>query len=607
MAGIYQQSKVKLRPHQQEAFELTIKWLKKSTEPILITAPTGFGKSHLIAAIADEVHKMTGKFVLCTAPSVELVEQNHGKYIATGNPASIFSASAGVKSLEYPVVFGTPQSILNDINRFGEFFCLGIFDEAHRNIEMNKKIVNNIKERNPYFREIGLTATDFTTNGGYIFHMDEDNNINPVHIAYNPPYRKRIYSISTQSLISQGWLTVPRMGTIGSHIDCYRTLHMKLNNNNKFDQNDIDRAFLGQGRKTSIIIADIIEQSRDREGVLIFAATTQHAQECMDSLPPELSAVIGYKTSMRERRKILELFKNREIKYLVNKDILTTGFDAPHVDVVALLRATESPVLLQQIIGRGLRLCEGKHDCLILDYAENFERHCPDGDIFSPEIKASVHSDSHDYLNAICPLCGSENKFRARKNKEGFDVDENGYFLDLSGGRITNSIGDYPAHFGRRCQGGEFVGGVFVPCDYRWTFKPCDACGEENDIAARICTKCGFEIIDPNEKLRIEFRKLKRDPYQIQCDKVEELNAYEGISFTSKKRVIRVEVRTPYRRFDYWLMPESAHPDRKKELELFMKYTKNNSINPSSITYMKDPKTKFYRVLAYDQEPDSIN
>ena len=65
--------------------------------------------------------------------------------------------------------------------------------------------------------------------------------------------------------------------------------------------------------------------------------------------------------------------------------MLTTGFDASHVDVIAILRATESVGLMQQIIGRGLRIDAGKKDCLVLDYAENIERHCPDGDVFNPE------------------------------------------------------------------------------------------------------------------------------------------------------------------------------------------------------------------------------
>ena len=122
---------------------------------------------------------------------------------------------------------------------------------------------------------------------------------------------------------------------------------------------------------------------------MLFAATVQHAKEVLDSLPPSLSAIHhGRKSPKADRDRIIEQFKAQKIKYLVNVDVLTTGFDADHVDVIALLRATESVSLLQQIIGRGLRIRHGKDDCLVLDYAQkNIDRHCPDGDVFNPTIK----------------------------------------------------------------------------------------------------------------------------------------------------------------------------------------------------------------------------
>jgi len=103
---------------------------------------------------------------------------------------------------------------------------------------------------------------------------------------------------------------------------------------------------------------------------MFFAATVQHAEEVYASLPPEISAILTALTGKTKRKKIIASFKRQEIKYLVNVGVLTRGFDADHVDVIAILRATESVALLQQIIGRGLRIREGKEDCLILDYAE---------------------------------------------------------------------------------------------------------------------------------------------------------------------------------------------------------------------------------------------
>ncbi len=65
-------------------------------------------------------------------------------------------------------------------------------------------------------------------------------------------------------------------------------------------------------------------------------------------------------TDQRERDQLIQRFKQRQLKYLVNVSVLTTGFDAPHVDFIAILRPTQSVSLYQQIVGRGLRLDEGK-------------------------------------------------------------------------------------------------------------------------------------------------------------------------------------------------------------------------------------------------------
>ena len=57
--------------------------------------------------------------------------------------------------------------------------------------------------------------------------------------------------------------------------------------------------------------------------------------------------------------------------------VLTTGFNAPGVDLIAMLRPTKSTGLYVQMAGRGTRLAPGKADCLVLDFAGNVARHGP--------------------------------------------------------------------------------------------------------------------------------------------------------------------------------------------------------------------------------------
>ena len=86
-------------------------------------------------------------------------------------------------------------------------------------------------------------------------------------------------------------------------------------------------------------------------------------------------------TSAREREETIARFRSGELRHLANVNVLTTGFDAPNVDCVALLRPTASPGLYYQMVGRGFRLAPGKADCLVLDFGGNVMRHGPVDDL----------------------------------------------------------------------------------------------------------------------------------------------------------------------------------------------------------------------------------
>ncbi len=588
-----------LRPYQQEAHDAVVGWIKKNRSPCLIEAATGAGKSHIIAALAETIHTISGgKHVLSLQPSAELVEQNAEKYRATGAKCSIFSASAGEKSLKHPVVFGTPLTVKNRISRFGGQFAMVILDECQGLTPTVLSIIDHMRTANPNLRVVGLSATPYRMGTGYLFAMWPDGKPVREDQAKEPYFGACVYRIRARKLIDDGFLTMPIVGEPVA--DGYKTLGMQLNSRGQFDAEDIDKAFHGQGRKTSAIIADIVEQARGREGVMIFAATVRHARECMESLPPQISALVTGETPKIERKRILRDFKARKIKYLVNVSVLTTGFDAPHVDVIAMLRATESVGLLQQIIGRGLRLSEGKDNCLVLDYAQNIDRHCPDGDIFSPEIKVKGGEKGEGMMRCVCPLCNVENEFSPRPNEDGYEVDDQGYFVDLDGMRVSTDWGDMPAHFGRRCQAKLTIAGDLVQCAHRWTFKPCPSCDAENDIAARYCTTCKAEIVDPNEKLRLNFTAMKRDPTKVQTDEVINWTKRPSVSRAGKE-VDRVDVVTPYRSFSFWVL---RHPTFNKAMQERAMLNGLGEKPPMTITYQKDAETGFYRVLAYNRAKD---
>lgn len=622
---------MKLRDYQQRAVDAAIAWIKKTIDPAVLELATGAGKSFIVAAIAEWVRGKSGKKVLVLAPSKELVEQDYAKYLLTGEPASIWCASIE-KSLKHDVVFGTPQSVHNSIDKFANFACV-IIDEGDGITNTVKSIVSKLKQRNRNLRVIGLTGTPYRLGTGYVYEYDENGNAVPESQTVNPYYHSLLCKVTASELIERGFLTPPHADD--DHIEGYQASCLELNSRGQFDAKQVEEVFEGKGRLTSMIVADIVQKSQNRQGVLIFAATVQHAYEVMESLPPHNSAIIHGATAKDERASIIERFKRKRIKYLVNVAVLTTGFDAPHVDVVAILRATESVRLLQQIIGRGLRLVRPelagdlhaianseKPDCLVLDYAENIQRHCPDGDLFTPKIVARV-SGGGEPVTAQCEHCGYKNEFGGRPNPDGFDIDKNGYFLDLSGERIENKDGKpMPAHFGRRCRGQTIIRGLHEQCEYRWSVKECHECDHENDIAARYCEACKAELVDPNEKLAIDHAKIKKDPYTATSDRVLNWKCQEWISQRGNE-TLRIDFTTEYRTFTVWLMQyqDTSDPRRQKVWKDLCKASKvyakapktaaqfiaANPEMPMTVTAVKNRKSGFYDVVGFNQKEDVLD
>lgn len=592
------------RDYQQAAHDAVVDAWKKSTEPCLIEAATGAGKSLIVAMLAKTLFDLSGgKRVLCLAPNKELIAQNAEKYLAIGEPCSIYSASIS-KSLRHQVVFATGGTFKKVAKRIGHEFAGVILDEAHRITPTIQKIVEEMREGSPHLRVAGLTATPYRMNTGFIFAIDEKENPVPEWQTRDPYFKRLVYRIGAKMLIDRGYLTPPVIGAINAK--SYDTSGLELLPNGQFSSASVDRAFVGWGRETAAIVGDIVAQSADRKGVMIFAATVRHAEEVMASLPPGSSRMIGgnVNTKKAEREKLVRDFKARRFKYVVNVNILTTGFDAPHVDLVAIMRATESVGLLQQIIGRGLRLDDGKVDCLILDYAGNIERHCPDGDLFAPVVRVGAIGGDSEPIEALCEDCGTVNVCTPRPNPDNLPIDKHGYFTDLVGQRIeidmpTGDPKPMPAHFTRRCGG--FVAPRYEDrCGYYWSFKPCPACEHKNDIAARFCEACREELVNPNAKLVTLHKALKRDPRKVQTDDIVSIQLVSSVSRAGNE-MYRAEVMTSHRKFTSYLMHESkSHRIRHDALSI-INIVRNE--NPKTITYKKN-ENDFYEIIAFDRKTD---
>lgn len=488
-----------LRPYQQDAVNATLNHFRHSNEPAVIVLPTGAGKSLVIAELA----RLARRKILVLTHVKELVEQNVEKFRSYGDQqgikAGVFSAGLNTKQTDFQVTFASVQSVVRNLSLFATSYSLVIIDECHRVSELTEgetssqygEIIKQLAGFNADIKVLGLTATPYRMGLGWIYQY----HYHGIKRSSTPtPFKSCIYELPLTYMIKHGFLTPPTM--VDAPVAQYDFSALSSTANGNFNEAEVNALLVKYPRVTQAIIEQVEELAAKRQGVMIFAASVKHAKEICGYLPVDATALITGATDLVTRADLIEKFKNKTLKYLVNVSVLTTGFDAPHVDLIAILRPTESVSLYQQIVGRGLRLCDDKKDCLVIDYAGNGIN------IFYPEVGQKKPNSTSELVQVFCPSCGFANTFWGQKDQEGKVLE----------------------HYGRKCQGFLQSDEHFdedndsepnhtstierIDCDYRFRFKECEHCNAENDIAARVCHQCNKDIVDPDDKLKAAL-KLK--------------------------------------------------------------------------------------------------
>ncbi len=478
----------KLRDYQQDAVKNVLQFFRKKREPALVVLPTGAGKSLVIAELA----RIAKGRVLVLAHVKELVEQNYEKYTSYGLSAGIFSASLGKKDWEQKAIFGSVQSIARAPDIFFQDFSLVVIDECHRVAEEGatqyREVIKKLSDQNPNLCILGLTATPYRLGLGWIYEYSQLGEIKSEKPRF---FKQCVFELPLAYMIRHKYLTTPVKVDIP--VTSYDFSEL-AEGDRAFTTAEVEAILKSQKRLTPLIIKNIIDitERYNRQGVMIFSATVKHAEEIMTYLPKDDARLVVGDTQMVDRNQTIEDFKNKKFKYLVNVSVLTTGFDAPHVDVIAILRPTESNSLYQQIIGRGLRLSHEKRDCYILDYTGMGH------DIYSPEISDKRPAKDTVPVKVPCPICGFENDFWGYAGSDGIVME----------------------HFGRKCRGGiqdpETL--EVTPCGFRFRLKLCHSCSAENDITARDCEKCGATLVDADAKLK--QAKLSKNSHVLTPDRI---------------------------------------------------------------------------------------
>ncbi len=408
------------RWYQKEADDALMASVEdKACHPIVV-APTGSGKSFMICNFIDSyLTKNPEAKILVLSHIKEILEQDFDalEEFFYGIEIGLYSVGLDSREVKKITVAGI-QSVWRKPKLFKNVSIV-IIDECHLvTIDENGMYRKFLSKLNAQY--IGFTATHFRLGHGYI-HKGEGALFN--HIAYDMS-KPEIFN----RLVEEGYLaklitkaTIMKMDTTGIQTRAKDFAIDQLSH--RFDRLAV----------TDIAVDEVIEFGFNYKKWLIFAIDIDHAEHITKALCERgiNAAVVHSKMGDNNRDAVVEGFRRGDYRAVVNVDILTMGLDIPDIDLIVLLRPTQSPVFHVQSTGRGLRPCPPvKTHCLVLDFAGNTKRLGPINDVRvtqkeksdgtgepivkeCPGCQALVHPSVK-----FCDVCGHEFLFKTNLTVE---------------------------------------------------------------------------------------------------------------------------------------------------------------------------------------------
>ncbi len=380
-----------LRDYQQKTLDDLLDWFdnNKSGNPCIVL-PTGSGKSWVIAELC--------KYALQQWPQTKILNLTHVKEIIQQDvekmdlawpfaPVGIYCAGLGQKNIE-PITFASIHSIRTRAEQLGHIDLI-LIDECHRVSHKNeggyRKFIEQLRAINPSLRVVGFTATPYRLGHGLI---TDDPAL----------FKVLIEPVSIQELIHKGWLAPLRSKATKKKLDTSGVKKV----GGEFVESELQKAVNTEDNNINVI-NEVIEKAENKKSWLFFCTGVDHAVRICEILNSKgiVSKCVTGKTPKEERAQILEDFKSGKIKAVTNANVLTTGFDHPSLDLIAMLRPTLSASLYVQMAGRGMRTAEGKADCLVLDFAGVVSTHGP----ITAVQPTGKNNGTGEAPFKVCPVC----------------------------------------------------------------------------------------------------------------------------------------------------------------------------------------------------------
>lgn len=370
----------------------------------ILTLPTGAGKTRTaVEALLTWRHKQPDRpIILWIAQSEELCEQavqsfrevwfdlgHHNREVREAitigrfwghhdvSPTACDVVVASIQKL-HTAVRGDSQTSMEELEALGAHTGAIVIDEAHRALapsygQVLQALGINFRLKHNRSALIGLTATPRRTSEAETVKLRR-------RFLNNVLYTPSLGADPVQMLRGQGILAYVDYETLD-----YDAEPIELSTNPTYAHyyeafedihGDVLRR-LGEERSRNRRLLERLLDLKQDWPVLLFACSTQHAQAMTSLLQRRgrTAACVLAGTRPATRRATIERFRAGEVSFLCNYGVLTTGFDAPSVRCVVVARPTASPILYEQMVGRGMRGPEfgGTDRCLVIDVQDNVQ------------------------------------------------------------------------------------------------------------------------------------------------------------------------------------------------------------------------------------------
>lgn len=389
----------------------------------ILTLPTGAGKTRTaVEALLTWRQKQPDQpIILWIAQSEELCEQavqsfrevwfdlGHrikevretitiGRFWGRHNisPTECDVVVASIQKL-HTAARGDSQTSLDDIQILGEFSGAVVIDEAHRALapsygQVLHALGINFRLKQNRTALIGLTATPRRMSEletGKLRRRFLDHILAAPSLGADPVQtlrgRQILADIDYEILDYDAEpIELSANPTYANYYTAFEDIH-----------GDVLRRLGEEHSRNRLVLERLLKLKRDCP-VLLFACSTQHAQAIASLLQRRgrKAACVLAGTRPATRRATIERFRDGELSVLCNYGVLTTGFDAPSVKCVVVARPTASPILYEQMVGRGLRGPKfgGTDRCLVIDVHDNVQWRNNKVNVDYPSLEAEMRN-----------------------------------------------------------------------------------------------------------------------------------------------------------------------------------------------------------------------